>query len=353
MSRVHRISISLGRAAPKRFRPGYIIPVFPKNGPSILVGWLSVIGIAILLSGLAILAAHFSFTPIPNSAKTPPSYPGAEQVTMERSDACGKKVTYRTNNDNRKVLAFYSNVLTRDGWSVDDSSSRGIYYGWQGPSYAWHRTTFYGNILDSYSFHIDFKGYSKTQVRLWIDYGCPPPDLVGYRWSFDEWEGSSVKGNPTAPESPLNITRKDYDEALAKWHASAIEEYQITINTLGFAGGSRTLRVSDQGAKIAIIATGEMPSPNPDPETIRSIREYTVDGMFASVKNLLDDGKVIQSGATMNTRSSSIAYKVEFDPDLGFPVRIDVPRYDHGIRATIVYEFRIVKRSVYPLTIQK
>jgi hypothetical protein len=54
--------------------------------------------------------------------------------------------------------------------------------------------------------------------------------------------------------SRIRITRQHYDEALAKWRAANILEYELTVTTTGSWGGvSRKLRVSEQGKKIEVL----------------------------------------------------------------------------------------------------
>src|SRR5262245_47815903 len=67
-------------------------------------------------------------------------------------------------------------------------------------------------------------------------------------------ENSPSQSNAASEHPPrINITRAEYEQALAKWKAQKIEEYEITTDTRAFLGGIQTVHVSDYGNKMAQV----------------------------------------------------------------------------------------------------
>src|SRR6476660_5992597 len=59
----------------------------------------------------------------------------------------------------------------------------------------------------------------------------------------------SILPHPAVAHPPrININREQYKEALAKWQAQKVEEYEIATDTRAFiVGGTQILHVSDHG----------------------------------------------------------------------------------------------------------
>jgi hypothetical protein len=122
----------------------------------------------------------------------------------------------------------------------------------------------------------------------------------------------------------VNITRGDYEGALARWRALKVEEYEITTDTKAMFGGRFTLRVSENGKKLEVLG----PTPKARPlstvtaESIEYFRNNTVEGLFAEVGAILEDSDVIRSPASSGSGCFYMAYQVQFHPSLGYPKRI-------------------------------
>ncbi len=90
-------------------------------------GWL----IAAFILGLLIIVScsgsGWSLATPPKSVHNPPIYPGATTIqTREAKPDNSEPVrftTFRTTDDSKSVLAYYSDTLQRDGWSSDDNAT--------------------------------------------------------------------------------------------------------------------------------------------------------------------------------------------------------------------------------------
>jgi len=123
---------------------------------------------------------------------------------------------------------------------------------------------------------------------------------------------------PTPSDTPpIDITRADYEQALAKWRAQKVEEYQITTEMRAFMGGVRTLTVKDKGNSIVILEP--TPVRTPEPDSFEYVKGDTIEGMFYEIDAMLDNAQVIHSPAMMSTGGFYMAYHVEFDPTIGYP----------------------------------
>src|SRR5687768_14101654 len=104
----------------------------------------------------------------------------------------------------------------------------------------------------------------------------------------------SVVISNTKPER-INVTRAEYEAALARWKAQNILEYEITTRTDAYLGVLRKLRVSDGGKNI--IAYDMYPDPGatprppstPEPDLRKYFEVDTVEGMFVDVEAMLDE----------------------------------------------------------------
>lgn len=120
----------------------------------------------------------------------------------------------------------------------------------------------------------------------------------------------------------INITEEEYENALAKWRARGIEEYEITlIDATRMGGGGRfSLRVRvENGEPILVSYTdlnGEQPQSIPldtlDADDLDFLRERSVEGSFGLIgavfkQTFSDTGNVIHE------------YRIKFDKELGYP----------------------------------
>jgi hypothetical protein len=125
----------------------------------------------------------------------------------------------------------------------------------------------------------------------------------------------------------INVSRQEYQAALARWRTLGVEEYEITIHADAFIdGGDRTIHVSNGGATLVSI---DPPSYNlTDPRAIAYLRSDTVEGMFEDIQAVLGDQ--IQFDPTYYSRvSPSMVFTVKFHPQMGYPTE-----FSGGCRAT-------------------
>ncbi|HKP52757.1 MAG TPA: DUF6174 domain-containing protein [Chloroflexia bacterium] len=149
----------------------------------------------------------------------------------------------------------------------------------------------------------------------------------------------------------VNITLEDYERALNKWKAQGIQEYEITVDTFAFLGGTSSLRVSDEARKITILRPPE-PEWTPEPDILDYVRADTVEGMFEEIKAVLDDAQIFHTPAMGGSGRFYMAYRVEFHPELGYPTRFEGrPVTEPGAYvfdadfAKRVTEFKVLKRG--------
>lgn len=149
---------------------------------------------------------------------------------------------------------------------------------------------------------------------------------------------------------PINITKDQYESALAKWKSHNIEAYEIWSETRAYMGGGRRLRVSNYGEDVELI----MPWRNDTPtaEDLEYYKEYSVEGMFKTVEAMLDKEFIMESGTMSASGCFYMAYTVEFDQQLGYPSRLaGVPvtcphaMVNHADFDTKVTTFKILKQG--------
>lgn len=128
---------------------------------------------------------------------------------------------------------------------------------------------------------------------------------------------------------PTTLVKKDlaeakqkYDEALAKWNAQNVLEYDIVArnnSTAPFAG-VWTLHVS--GNQIDVLSFSKLdvitPTTPPDFMVGDALKFMTVEGLFASIDARLTSAAY---GAALEAR---VDYLATFDPDLGYPISVEI-----------------------------
>jgi hypothetical protein len=121
----------------------------------------------------------------------------------------------------------------------------------------------------------------------------------------------------------INITRAQYDHALASWQALHVEEYEITTNTQAFLGGELTLHVTDYGNKVEELAPNLRPLDTLTTADIDSLKQDTVEGMFAQVDAILgQENALFKTGIMSGSGDFYMSYSIGFDPVLGYPALI-------------------------------
>lgn len=119
---------------------------------------------------------------------------------------------------------------------------------------------------------------------------------------------------------PINITKDQYESALAKWKSRNIEAYEIWSETRAFMGGSHSLRVSNYGKDVELIIPWR--NGTPTAEDLEFLKRYSVEGMFKTVESMLNEEFIMESGTMSASGCFYMAYTVEFDQQLGYPSRL-------------------------------
>ncbi|HYO50290.1 MAG TPA: hypothetical protein VEW94_10610 [Chloroflexia bacterium] len=179
-------------------------------------------------------------------------------------------------------------------------------------------------------------------AALWM---LLPPLMYGTSPSIYQDGSASAERPPT-----INITKEQYESALAKWKSHNIEAYEIWSETRAYMGGGRRLRVSNYGKDVELI----MPWRNDTPtaEDLEYYKEYSVEGMFETVEAMLNEEFIMESGTMSASGCFYMAYTVEFDQQLGYPSRLaGVPVtcpdawVSHADFDTKVTTFKILKQG--------
>ena len=138
-------------------------------------------------------------------------------------------------------------------------------------------------------------------------------------------------GSPTPVLQPYaNITRAQYEEAIAKWRTAGVQRYRIRLNYGAFSlfGGSWTLTVNSSAGRpvveeYAAEQGGRNAGATPTPEDLHN---FTVEGLFERVGEIITNAP--PEGPTtvpVPTPGGDIPfyYLVTFDPTLGYPTVIE------------------------------
>lgn len=135
----------------------------------------------------------------------------------------------------------------------------------------------------------------------------------------------AAQPTPARPTLRINITQKEYDDALAKWRSHSVVEYEITLrdSTYMRIGGRLSLRIKvEQGEPTLVRYTdlsGDQPRIIPlevvPSDELEFLRGRSVEGMFALLGMVL-------AGDDSNPRAFGNDYDVAFDPTLGYPLHV-------------------------------
>jgi hypothetical protein len=317
----------------------------PTYSPIKTLVWIGAIifGLLVLLVAWAIIAywprdpsvvktlpSLYADKSLPSNLNDPPIYPGAQDAKVVSSKPCGKEITFTTPDSNARIANYYKDALPKSGWQQPYENYGDLFS-------RWIKYSLNGTQLDDYGLVIAFTGYSKKVVRL----------IVGncYQQQEQEYLASLGTASPTPTPPAINITRQQYEEALAKWQASGVDEYEITKSTITPWGGTTSVHVSDHGKTIHNLRPDDSSWLEPD-------ESDTVEGMFKEVDELLRRAAETDIATAMAKDGSYDAFAVEFDPDLGYPVSIAgyaVTAPGHtvfdGSSYTTVKEVKIIKKS--------
>jgi hypothetical protein len=124
-------------------------------------------------------------------------------------------------------------------------------------------------------------------------------------------------------QAGINITQAQYDEALAKWRAAAISEYEIVVEYQAFSFYAGTFTLLVEGGEVVEVISFERggrgagtPLPNP-----ADLKFLTIETAFARVGEALATKPWDINGSESKI---PLDYMVEFDPALGYPSLLQV-----------------------------
>ncbi|HEX9988912.1 MAG TPA: DUF6174 domain-containing protein [Chloroflexia bacterium] len=127
---------------------------------------------------------------------------------------------------------------------------------------------------------------------------------------------------PPAQQAGINITQAQYDEALAKWRAAGVGEYEMVVEYQAFSlyAGTLTLRV--KGGEVVEVVNFERSgraagTPIPD---LAQLNFLTVEALFEKVGSAL----AAKPWEVSSESDIPLDYQVEFDPTLGYPTLVQI-----------------------------
>ena len=136
------------------------------------------------------------------------------------------------------------------------------------------------------------------------------------------------QASPTSePDTGINITQKDYDDAIARWRAADVREYEIVANHMfvyAEMSGDWKLRVRD--GRIIEIWRGDVrlyldnesgllnPEANPS-----NLAFLTVESQFETIRKILEDPA--SRGLVLGGERYEVEYQIKFNGTLGYPER--------------------------------
>ena len=117
----------------------------------------------------------------------------------------------------------------------------------------------------------------------------------------------------------INFTQSDYDQALQKWSALGVSEYEIAIRsgahdiTLSVKGGADTIEV------LQHLESGSPVNELSLPTGAALLRRVTVDLLFQRAKEALDATAFGGSSSIGTEEEYFLDFSMRFDPTLGYP----------------------------------
>jgi hypothetical protein len=123
----------------------------------------------------------------------------------------------------------------------------------------------------------------------------------------------------------INITEEEYENALARWRARGIEEYEITlIDATRMGGGGRlSLHIRVENGEPILVSYTDLNGEQPraisldtlDAGDLAFLRERSVEGSFSLIGGVFSEtysgsGNVISE------------YRIAFDKELGYASRV-------------------------------
>jgi hypothetical protein len=123
----------------------------------------------------------------------------------------------------------------------------------------------------------------------------------------------------------VNVTQQDYQDALTKWRAQGIREYEITLidSTAMGKGGKLRLRIRVEGTGPRVMSYTDLNSYQPQVIPLESLgaddlahlRDLSVEAMFSLIRDLFN-------GKRTNPTDPVSEYDIAFDATLGYPIHV-------------------------------
>ena len=150
----------------------------------------------------------------------------------------------------------------------------------------------------------------------------PNPPAVTQEPSPSASVAQPTETTPPAQQAGINITQAQYNEALAKWRAAGVGEYEMVAEHQAFSlyAGTLTLRVKGgEVVEIVNFERGGRAAGTPIPD-LTQLKFLTVEALFEKI------GEALASKPWDVSSASDIPldYKVEFDPTLGYPTLVQI-----------------------------
>ncbi len=156
--------------------------------------------------------------------------------------------------------------------------------------------------------------------------------------------GTPATPTVTQDDTPgINITRSDYNSALAKWQVLNVQEYNISEDYSAFStlAGSWELHVTKDAIEpTSFSRSGTPTTPTPG----QDLYLLTVDGIFNNIDRVLTD-------TAQSEQTYAFQYKVQFDPDKGYPTHFSArsvpnPTTGSGVIADADYTIDVKSLSI-------
>jgi len=137
----------------------------------------------------------------------------------------------------------------------------------------------------------------------------------------------------------INITRSEYEQALDKWKAHYIQEYEITLENDYLLDDKMVLHVSESDNKVEQLAPRMRPFDTLTELDVERLRYDTIEGLFAQADEALRRESMSEEHPFYAT------YRMSFDPALGYPNHFEVTYFnanDMNARITVT-NLKVIK----------
>ena len=134
-------------------------------------------------------------------------------------------------------------------------------------------------------------------------------------------------------EPRTNVTQQQYENALAKWYARAVLEYEITLidsSAMGM-GGKLRLHIKADSNEPRLVSYTDLNYDQPQIIPLETLTEDELDYLRGlSVEKMFRLLGMLFTGELANTSGLTVYYDVEFDPTLGYPIRVHSRAFPQG-----------------------